>query len=151
MIDSTIKKTIFFILISVFFMVFFVISKYLTNCNLTTTSGKVMLFVSSAIFSASMLGMYVLTGLSGESFTFEVTPGKMCQGGPYMWQGNSKTSKMCRKMAETSTGQKEINRYDCGVGFMGLPEHHFDYTPISNDDWKNERCAPAPSGENGIF
>ena len=88
---------------------------------------------------------------------FEVTPGKLCRGGPYMWQGNSKKAKMCRRMAESKEGKKQINRYQCPSGFSGMPLNNWSYTPVSGPGWQNQRCEDSKNQQlcdpsrNGIF
>ena len=37
-------------------------------------------------------------------------------------------------------GIEEIQRYDCGAGFEGMPGGRFQYTSISDDSWNNDRC-----------
>ena len=79
---------------------------------------------------------------------------KLCAGGPYMWQGGSPLAKKCRKLASTRKGRNEISRYECGVGYNGMPGGNFKFTPLSNDCWKNTRCDGSQSyniEDNGIF
>jgi hypothetical protein len=74
--------------------------------------------------------------------------GRLCQGGPYTWQGNSKRAVACRKLASTPEDMAEIQRYNCGRGYSGLPGCGFKFTPMS------ERCNEPPSTDvrdNGIF
>ena len=83
----------------------------------------------------------------------EIGP-KYCRGGPYMFTGDSERSKYCRKLASTDEGLAEIQRYNCGAGYTGMPGNNFRYTPISNDKWGNSRCSTPVSDDpedNGIF
>lgn len=85
---------------------------------------------------------------------WEISAGKLCRGGAYTWQGNSPRAKMCRQLSSTQKGMDEINRYECGAGYTGMPGDRFRFTPISNDFWNNTRCDKAPScnvEDNGIF
>jgi len=69
---------------------------------------------------------------------FHVTPAKLCQGGPYMHQ-SGKTHEMCKQLMSTPQGQYEYKQYNCSSGYNGRPVH-FEYTPLSNNLWQNERC-----------
>lgn len=84
-----------------------------------------------------------------------ISAGKLCRGGAYMHQGNTATGKMCQELAKTQAGRAEIDRYDCGTGFEGMPGCGFKYTTISNDCWQNERCQGCQGScndeDNGIF
>jgi hypothetical protein len=47
---------------------------------------------------------------------------------------------MCTKLLSTPEGVDTYNQYNCSEpGFYGRPVH-FDYTTLSNGDWKKERC-----------
>lgn len=70
---------------------------------------------------------------------FEVTPVKLCEGGEYMHQSEPKKSQ-CEQLLSTPEGQEEYHEYNCtDPVFNGRPVH-FEYTPLSNDMWENERC-----------
>jgi hypothetical protein len=74
--------------------------------------------------------------------------GRLCQGGAYMRQGSSKRAVACRQLASTPEGMAEIQRYNCGTGYSGLPGKGFEFTPIG------EQCNKPPSTDvrdNGIF
>ncbi len=51
----------------------------------------------------------------------------------------------------------KIGRYECEVGYNGMPGKRFEFTPISNAEYKNERCMPKNKpfacdvDNNGIF
>lgn len=64
----------------------------------------------------------------------------MCKGGNYMWQGDSEKAKRCRELASTTEGKCAIGKYNCGNGYEGKPQKLFEYTPQSNDQWKNTQC-----------
>ena len=96
-------------------------------------------------------------GCSGKNQAWAITPAKRCSGGPYMNQGNSQRAKACRELALTQEGRNEIGRYECAVGYNGMPGKRFEFTPISNSEYKNERCMPKNKpfacdvDNNGIF
>ena len=74
--------------------------------------------------------------------------GRLCQGGAYMNQGSSKRAVACRQLASTPEGMAEIQRYNCGRGYSGLPGKGFEFTPIG------EQCNTPLSTDirdNGIF
>ena len=79
---------------------------------------------------------------------------RFCRGGAYTWQGDSHRAKSCRELASTPEGLAQIRRYECGAGFTGMPGCGFRFTPMSDGNWKNQRC-DSPSGcnveDNGIF
>jgi len=67
--------------------------------------------------------------------TFEITLGKRCRGGAYLHQGDSELSKKCRELGFDN------NVFDCPKTDKGMPLYpKFEYTPLSNTQWKNERC-----------
>lgn len=96
-------------------------------------------------------------GCSGEDQVWAITPAKRCLGGPYMSQGNTQRGRACREFARTQKGRNEIGRYECEVGYNGMPGKRFEFTPISNAEYKNERCMPKNKpfacdvDNNGIF
>jgi hypothetical protein len=97
----------------------------------------------SFVFTAVISGLYYLVHLSGTENFWDVTPAAKCKGGPYFWQGDSETSKMCRELASTPEGLEQIAGYNCPNGEVGQPgskEAQFVYTPLSGDDWTNEQC-----------
>ena len=74
--------------------------------------------------------------------------GRLCQGSAYMNQGSSKRAVACRQLASTPEGMAEIQRYNCGRGYSGLPGKRFEFTPIG------EQCNTPLSTDirdNGIF
>ena len=66
-----------------------------------------------------------------DNFNFEVTPEKLCQGGPYMYSSNPEKLKYCQSLSPDS-----YFRYNCPCGFSGRPAV-FQYTPLSDDKWQN--------------
>ena len=84
---------------------------------------------------------------SGASEGFwDVSLAAKCKGGPFFWEGgDSELSEECRKMAETSEGRCALSSYNCPKGFIGTPKTPFLYTPLSDDNWNNERCDDTPT------
>ena len=74
-----------------------------------------------------------------------ITPAKLCMGGDYMYSGNSWRSKMCRELLQTNH-----TPYGCCKGYNGQRAQSFVYTPLSNSQWKNERCDCCPYDEQYV-
>jgi predicted membrane protein len=146
------KKIVYFILISFFYMMFFIASSNWA-CNLNTMKGQIVLFLASVMFTLVIFGLSYATGILNEGFYYQTSPGKLCQGGPYMHSGNSATDKMCQKLYSTEKGNKEINNYNCGKGFLGMPIRHWQHTNLSNDQWNNNSCdnLNETEGNDGVF
>jgi hypothetical protein len=82
-----------------------------------------------------------VTGITKETFLTEFHGPKFCKGGAYLFQGDSAESKYCRSFYESPEGLKQVCNYNCGKDqHNGYPIKHFEYTPLSNSQWKNERC-----------
>ena len=99
--------------------------------------------LSTAIFVLTTYGAMRLFDVDGdkqEAFLYQTTPAKKCSLGPYTWQGDSETAKMCRELASTPEGRAEIAKYQCGKGYVGQPGGEFVYTPDSDAEWQNARC-----------
>lgn len=95
------------------------------------------------------------SGQDSKGRNLNLTLGKLCRGGPYMWQGDAKLAKACRELNSSDEGKDEISRYECGPGFSGMPGCGFKFTPDSDKCWNNARCkdlsAPCDESANGIF
>ena len=75
-----------------------------------------------------------IANVQSDGFHFEVSPGKRCRGYPYMQSSNPELLEECGKIL--SKGKKMPS---CDGMYVGRP-YSFEYTPESNDQWKNERC-----------
>jgi hypothetical protein len=130
------KELIFFSLVFIIMLLSVLLSKSL----------DVKYYIPATIvmvmgFTLVLMGVYWKGNLceEPENFTFEVTPAKLCQGGEYMHQSNPRREK-CENLLSTPEGRKEYAEYDClNPALIGRPVH-FEYTPLSNDMWQNERC-----------
>ena len=145
MVKKSVKEILFFVIMFLLYCV-------ATNLNdaweeYTKINHNVSMIVTGVVFVLIMVGIYFLANMnksnSNEGF-WDVTKFAQCRGGPYMWQGDSATAKMCRKLAETPEGRCGISSYNCPTGFNGTPKIPFYYTPLSNDNWENERCENIP-------
>ena len=63
-----------------------------------------------------------------------ITPGKVCGGGPYMLQGSSLRVRQCDQVS-----CEERQKYKCNRGYTGMKSELPKYTPLSNHMWENER------------
>lgn len=59
-----------------------------------------------------------------------------CSGGPYMMTGNPYLQAVCE-----SVPNADLAQLACGKAFRGRPVP-FDYTPLSDWQWTNQRCQP---------
>ena len=121
----------------IFFIFFALIS---ANYGVHTVKGKLLIGMLGIFYTLGIYGFVTATDLFKESYSYQTSPGKLCRGGPYMWQGDSEQAKLCRKLASTPEGQAEIQRYSCGAGYSGMPACRFKDTPMSNGNWTNKRC-----------
>lgn len=103
--------------------------------------------ITGLLFTLLMLAIWYLAKLNGSSSEgfWDISAGAKCKGGPYMWQGDSETAMMCKEMASTPEGRCEISSYNCPTGYTGTPKAPFVYSPLSNDEWQNERCENRPT------
>lgn len=144
----TTKEYVFFALIFIVLFFFGRASIYihpkLKDTNINVTFIVIAMFVSLLLILIFKAGKIVndcpKTGES-ESFRFEVTPAKLCQGGPYMISSAPKELQdYCQKLWSTPEGQCEYAKVNCiKPEFSGRPLR-FLRTPMSNDNWENEMC-----------
>lgn len=105
----------------------------------------VILSVIAYMLSANKEESYVPTRYKtlGTQYTnplFSPCIAKRCSGGPYMMTGNPHLQEICQNIPNYKLAQ-----IACGKAFNGKPVH-FDYTPLSDWKWENERCnAPIAS------
>jgi hypothetical protein len=129
-------------------IIFFVIAFCLYYLSVTSQNNLVNIhpilgnvFILSLVYTGILVGTYYLARLNMCSENFwDVSQYAKCKGGPYMWQGDSPEAKMCRELASTEQGRCGISSYNCPSGYIGTPKLPFYYSPLSNDQWKNERC-----------
>jgi hypothetical protein len=94
--------------------------------------------VKAIIILSVVILLDVLLSYTKDNFTFELTPEKKCDLGPYMYSSNPERQKLCSQFSE-----KQLGEYQCAKGFIGRPVH-YEYTPESNDKWENPRCSELP-------
>lgn len=139
------REVLFFILV---FLLFFIVSKACcrhiqTNLNINR---NISFLVFGAIYTVVIIFCYWVAQLfcsNSEGF-WDVSPFAKCKGTQYMWQGDSAEAKLCREMADTTEGRIGISSYNCPKGYNGQPSLPFYYTPLSDDNYENERCENKP-------
>lgn len=140
------REILFFILV---FLLFFVVAKTgndYVNKNINWNRNVAFITIG-IIFTLIVIAFFSIAKLQcpeAEGF-WDVSPFAKCKGTNYMWQGDSDEAKYCRELAETPEGRCGISSYNCPKGYNGQPNLPFQYTPISNDDWQNERCENKPA------
>ena len=170
--ENIISKLGFFLLTFVLYIGIVYVTRGSIYTFEKSTISKIVVLVVAAIYTLALFGYIQLFnpfcsegykyqkcdrskgGCSGSDQAWAITPAKRCMGGSYMNQGDSPRATGCRELARTQEGRNDIGRYECNVGFNGMPGKRFEFTPLSNDQWKNERCkhpVECNAENNGIF
>jgi hypothetical protein len=142
MVKRSVREIIYFILI---FLIFFLAVKlaqfWLEKSNMNFDMAYLIV---GLLYTLVMVALFFLAKLQTKEGFWDVSDAAKCKGGPYFWQGDSQTSQMCREMAKTPEGKVAISGYNCPSGYVGQPGLPFYYSPLSDDNWKNERCEDMP-------
>ena len=128
--SSNDKKIAFIMLISVCYFFFNITtSKFIKTSAVTDT--KKILFVSTLLFAFLTYVLIDITGIirAEEAYKPVNIDPRLCQGGPYMWQGDTDRAINCRQLASTPEGLAQIQKLSCGSGYSGMPLNDFDFTP----------------------
>lgn len=132
------REIIYFILL---FLLFFLSVKLGEFWIQKSDMNKDMVYILTGIlFTMITVGIFFLAKLQTNENFWDVSDYAKCKGGPYFWQGDSEISKMCRKLASTPEGRIGLSGYNCPTGYVGQPGLPFYYSPLSDDNWQNERC-----------
>lgn len=129
-----------------FFSVVFIITviSNLVSLTMGPTFHKANYLVVISVFITLLLLLLYKFGKIGqcnEPFHFEVTPEKLCTGGPYMISSASKNVQdKCNKIWSTPEGREKLKQVNCEGGMYNGSPVHFEFTPMSNDKWENEMC-----------
>jgi hypothetical protein len=128
------KEILFFVVVFILFFIF-VRGGCLTAERLKFNP-IIGLISTSALYTLSIVLVYYLSvrRIWKDGFTFEVTPAKLCAGGPYMYSSNPQLKKLCSHITN-----QEIAQVACGPGFHGRPVH-WERSTMSNDKWENNMC-----------
>lgn len=144
MVKRSSRQVIFFVLV---FLMFFLAVKIgqLWLARLSNLNHDIIFIIIGLAYTCSIIGFYYLAKINTSSEGFwEVSPAARCKGNWYMHQGDSESAKMCQEMAETPEGRAEISSYNCPTGYIGVPKVPFVYTPLSDDNWQDERIMEEP-------
>ena len=123
-----------FLLFLTIFLIYFLSNVLNSYSDIKNEHQMMFNIISSIFFSIMNISIYILiesscngNGNSKEKFW---TPSKysQCKGGPYMWQGDEESAKMCRELASTEEGRIGIASYNCPTGTVGQPKIPFYYT-----------------------
>ena len=136
---SVIREIIFFAMI---FLLFFLSCK-LSRVNIFGLNTDLKIMLVGAVFTGCVVGLYYLVKNGDHKDNYrllEISPGAQCRGGPYMWQGDSKTAQMCRNLDKTAEGKCEIAKFQCPNGYHGQPGRPLEFTSNSNSCWDGVKC-----------
>lgn len=136
-----VRKIIFFAIIFVGFCLGCKLSCALKHKGMNNDAA---ILLSGLVYTGLIIGVYFIAKLDDkdkdkdkDSYKlFQISPGALCRGGPYMWQGNSARAKMCREMASTKQGRADIARFQCPVGYHGEPKNPPTHSNNSDSCWK---------------
>ena len=156
MVKKTTREIIYFILV---FLLFFLLSKVSEFwINKTQLKSDIVFLIVGAVYTLIIVAIFFLAKLqstegyypigsacNAKNAFWDVSDAAKCKGGPFFWQGDSETAKMCRAMAQTPEGMVALSGYNCPTGYVGQPGLPFFYSPLSDDNWQNERCENLPN------
>ena len=146
MVKRSTRQIIFFCLI---FLIYFLSVKggqYWVS-HAEKLDGDLAFIVVGLGYTAIIVSLYFFAKLDPSSEGFwDITPAATCKGGSYMWQGDSPSAKTCQDLSKTETGKAQIGSYNCPKGQIGVPRVPFQYTPLSDDNWQDQREMDVQSG-----
>lgn len=138
------RETLFFIIV---FLLFYLANKlHQFWSHKSHLKGDLSIILIGCLFTLSIVSVFFIARLQTHEENFwDISDYAKCKGGPYFWQGDSATSKMCKQLASTPEGRIGLSSYNCPTGYVGQPGLPFYYSPLSGDKWTNERCEDIPS------
>ena len=157
---KALRQGIFFALV---FLLFYLVSRVASSfIAKDDESDRVMItMIASLVYAGILIIIFYTAGIcdtkdgykkfshysslgdedsGGGPKAFTISPGAMCRGGAYMYQGNDERSKMCRAMAKTPEGRCAIAKFNCPNGFTGMPKVPLEFTSNSDSCWSGVRC-----------
>ena len=138
MVKKSVRETVFFVLV---FLLFLIATFAANRWSQSGSYDSNMIYgIVGVVYTLVIVGIFFLVKMHSKEGFWDITPAALCKGGPYFWQGDSETAKMCRQMASTPEGIIAMSSYNCPTGYVGQPGREFVYTPLSGDYWENERC-----------
>ena len=134
------KEFLFFTLI-LFLFLFFDKNKQLIPELLSTLvhTEDMALLLNAFVFTIILLFVYKIAKVgndnySKDGFRFELTPEKLCEGGPYMYSDDPDKLAFCSQFSP-----EDMSRFSCGIGFHGAPVT-FKRDTMSDSKWENHMC-----------
>ena len=138
---KSVREFVFFLLV---FLLFYLVAKLKSTWK--HMDPEITVIVSGLLYTVLIIAVFFLARLHSTTEGFwDVSDYAKCKGGAYFWQGDSENSKMCRDLASTPEGRIGISSYNCPTGYVGQPGLPFYYSPLSDDNWTNERCQDRPT------
>jgi len=138
---TTVREVIFFVVV---FLLFYLGCKLVMLWQTKSGMGEdVISLIIGAVITLALVSIFYIAKMNQHSDNyraFEISPGAMCRGGPYMWQGDSARSKMCQELAKTPEGKCEISKFNCPDEYNGMPAVPFNFTSNSNSSWEGVHC-----------
>ena len=141
---KSMRESIFFMLVFLLFFLGVKLFEFWRNKN-TGVNGDILLIIIGVIYTMLIVSIFFVSKIENSEGFWDITPPATCAGGPYFWQGDDENSRKCRELASTEEGRIAISSYNCPTGLVGRPGLPFYYTPISDDNWENERCMDIPT------
>jgi len=139
---SLTREVIFFVLVFLLFFLGNKVAQYWAKRSPKLNRDLIVLVVG-AVATLAVVGIFYLAKMNQIKDNYqmlEFSPGALCRGGPYMWQGDSERAKMCRKLASTPEGRCDIAAFNCPNSYNGLPQTGVRYTSNSDSCWKGVHC-----------
>lgn len=142
MVKKQVRQAIFFIIIFLIFVLGCKTVHYWEQRDMNSEAAKILVGIIATLI---IVAVYYLAKLNNSSENFwDVSDGAQCAGGPFFWQTDSPMYNKCRELASTKEGRCYLSSYNCPNGYVGQPRSPFYYSPISDDNYKNERCTDKP-------
>ena len=141
---SVARELIFFILI---FLLFYLATKggHFLSKQYPEWNSELIILGVGMVFTLLIVGIFYLAKLNQVTDhyqAFNLSPGAMCKGPSYLFQGSDELSKMCRSMEESPNGRCQLAQYNCPKGYVGEPKNtsEWEYTSNSDSEWSGIAC-----------
>lgn len=139
---SIAREVIFFVLIFLLFYLGGKLANYWQKKVPKMSEDGSLLLVGLGV-TAIVIGVFYLAKLNQQTDSykdFSISPGALCQGYPYMFQGDDAQSQFCKKLASTSEGKCEMSKHRCPNGYIGAPGVPLEFTSNSDSCWSGVHC-----------
>jgi len=126
------NNKIFYYVIIFFLFYIFTKSGHILS-SMIKINQNVLILSSALLFTLIIYLLKFMLDIK-DNFHFEVTPEKLCDGGPYMYSSNPEIKKLC-----DSFSNEDLAKYSCCPGFHGRPVW-WERTNDTDDLWNNQMC-----------